>query len=158
MLAEHTRLEVTLPPSAGGQQLMQIWVGPQEFEMQSSSEHPAAYVKYAPPHISSCTDLGSPGDIMSITGQNFGNSSEVVVRIAGNLCRQSKLRELHHRISCQVPEPPKGNQSKLSVEVCIAGQWSAPYNHEATFSYKGKHRKSEASTACSFVIHVRLRP
>lgn len=138
MLDEHTRLEVTLPPSAGGKQLMQIWVGPNPYQMQLSSEADNCFVKYAPPKIISCTELSSPGNIMSITGQHFGNSATVAVKIGGTHFLQPLLRELHNRITCQIPETPERKRSVLSVQLCVGGQWSDSSNPDATFSYKGQ--------------------
>jgi hypothetical protein len=136
MLEEHKRLEVTLPPSAGGRQLIQVWAGPQVYQMRCSPRHVANFVEYTAPSIIFCTSVGLLGDIMSITGRNFGNAGDIAVRIAGTLCRQPVLKELHNRISCQVPEALGNKVARLSVKVCVGGRWSDPGNPAAVFSYR----------------------
>lgn len=135
MLEAHRRLEVVLPPSAGGRQPVQIWVG-RQFQQRSSAVHDSSYVQFVAPSITSCTDYGSVGNVLSITGQNFGNGDDCAVKIGGFLCLRPSLRELHNRIVCQIPE---GKGANLSIKVCVAGQWSSPETDRATatFSYKG---------------------
>lgn len=75
---------------------------------------------------------------MSITGRNFGNANEVAVKIAGSLCPQPILKDMHSRITCQIPEAPaNGKTTNLRVAVCVGGQWSDSDNPAATFSYRG---------------------
>jgi hypothetical protein len=131
----HTVLKVKLPPSAGGRLPVQVWVDPQYWQ-QTTSLHQGCYVQMAPPTILSCTDLGSVGQIMSITRRNFGNADDCGVKIAGFVCPHPSLREMHSRISCAIPE---GKGSKLSVQVCVGGQWSKVGGEAATFSYKGEN-------------------
>lgn len=135
MLEAHRRLEVILPASAGGRQPMQIWVG-RQYQQRCSSIHDGSFVQFAPPSIISCTDHGSVGQILSITGPNFGNGDNCGVKIAGFVCPRPSLKELHSRITCQIPE---GHGTNLPVQICVGGQWSSTDSDSSTavFSYVG---------------------
>ncbi|GAQ79806.1 hypothetical protein KFL_000380375 [Klebsormidium nitens] len=132
MVEEHIRLIVTLPPSNGGHQNLQVWVG-QTLQQRPSSITPACHLRYDLPKVLSCTEIGRVGQIVTVGGSNFGSAGEIAVRIGGISCEKAQVSVRHTQISCQVPE---GKGHNLPVEVCVNGQWSDPDNRVACFSYK----------------------
>jgi hypothetical protein len=112
-----------------------------------------SYVQMAPLSIISCTDLGSVGQVMSITKQNFENVDECTVKIAGYICPRPSLREMHSRIACQILE---GKESKLAVQVCVAGQWSKVGGPATMFSYKGNVSFASRNPAHSLLIELTI--
>jgi hypothetical protein len=110
--------------------------------MRCSPKHEGSFVEYAPPSMISCSEIGNADNIMSITGRSFGNSDQVQAKIAGKLCEQSKLREMHNRITCQIPERAAGKAANLAVQVGVGDQWSDPSNPADVFSYIGEPLKT----------------
>lgn len=141
-----------LPPSAGGRLLVQVWVGP-PYLQQASLVNDDSYVQMAPPSIISCTNLGSVGQVMSITGRNFGNVDDCTMKIAGYICPRPSLCEMHGRIACQIL---KGKGSKLAVQVCVAGQWSKVGGPATMFSYKGNVSFASRNPAHSLLIELTI--
>jgi hypothetical protein len=127
--------------------------------MRRSPEHGGSSIEYALPTIISCTNLGRAGDIMSITGRNFGNGEKVMVSIGASQCLRPVLKEFHTRISCQIPEKTGKSGTNLPVRVCIAGQWSAEVgNLAAFFSYKGKFHFPSQTQYASGIHFVSAEP
>jgi hypothetical protein len=130
-------VEVTLPSTAGDSQPIHIFVGEfGTFSEQQSELHDACYLQYPPPEISSCTQLRSPGDLIRIHGQNFGNMKNCSVKFGDQLVAAT-VTSHHQQITCVVPENPGVHRGahKQQLQVCIGGRWSTK---EFVFEYKGK--------------------
>jgi hypothetical protein len=136
MVVPHSEVLVTLPPSNGGRQPIQAWVGP-TFQQRASILTESCMVRFDIPRLFSCTNIGKPGQIMTIGGSNFGNGGEVAVRVGGSLCARAQVAVRHNQITCQIPEIPEGTGKNLLVTVCEGGQWSDSEDRTAFFSYKG---------------------
>lgn len=149
----HSQLEVTVPPGAGGQEPIQVWVGQQAYQMRCSLKHKGSVVEYAPASVISCTQVGTSGDIMSIIGRNFGNLAEIAVKIGGSSCLQPKLLDFHSRITCQIPERKGGKATNLPVQVCVAGRWSDASNPTAMFSYRGEVLETRSLTRINLCLY-----
>jgi hypothetical protein len=134
----HELLEITLPPSAGGRQLVKVLVGEADsFLCQASEQHKDCFLTFQPPHIISCTKVGSPGDCIIVKGRHFGNQKECQVKIGGKVCPLASVRTMHQQICCVVPDPKgTGSSKKKEVSVCVGGQWSTTSDQGATFEFK----------------------